>query len=349
MAAALTERERSDAVLFSISEGLAVLDAQGRVVRINPAICQMLQLTTGDADLPCDPAEIGAVAQLLNPSKGEIVGPYEMEIEIGHRRATVRANVSPVESPAGGRVLVVRDTTQERQAAEARSLFISQVAHELRTPLQHILSFLSLAGDTAEQDEELAHLLSHIEGETYHLARLVDDLTELSRLEAGRFAVHLERVRMDVWVRQATARLAPRAQMREHLLLLDELPEPVWCLTDPLRVEQVLTNLVENALKYVPTASTVRVRLECAPDSAIVRVIDQGPGIAPEELDSIFGAFYQIDKQASLRSGMGLGLYISREIVRALHGDIWVESQVGLGSAFSFRLPRLPGPAESSA
>ena len=159
MAAALTERERSDAVLFSISEGLAVLDAGGRVVRINPAICEMLQLAATDDDLPCDPAEIGVIAQLLNPSRGEIVGPYEMEIEIGRRRATLRASVSPVESPDGGRVLVVRETTQERQAAEARALFISQVAHELRTPLQHILSFLSLAEDTTDQYDELAHLL----------------------------------------------------------------------------------------------------------------------------------------------------------------------------------------------
>ncbi len=168
---------------------------------------------------------------------------------------------------------------------------------------------------------------------------------ELSRLETGRFTVRPEPVRLDTWIEQVTARLVPRARQWNQTLVLESDAEAIWCHTDPLRVEQVLTNLVENACKYVPAASTVRVRLESSADTAIVRVIDEGPGIPTEQLNSIFAAFYQIDGQTNVKGGMGLGLYISREIMRALRGDIWVDSQIGVGSVFSFRLPRSPKPA----
>jgi PAS domain-containing protein len=117
---ALAERERSEAVLSSISEGLAVLDGEGRVVRVNPALCDIFWLNPQNVALPCAPEQFSAIAQLLNPSGAEIIGPYEMEMEIGGRAITVRATVSPIQSPSGGQVVVVRETTHERAAAQAR-------------------------------------------------------------------------------------------------------------------------------------------------------------------------------------------------------------------------------------
>jgi signal transduction histidine kinase len=339
----VTERERSDAIIESISEGLIILDGERRIVRVNVAMCHMLGLATADLDLPCDIRDASMLEVLLDPSGGTVVGPYEVEMALPNGgRATLRVMASPLLAPARGEVYVVRDTTAERTAAEARSLFISQMSHELRTPLQHILGFVSLINDVGDlTGSDYRRFLNHIEDETYHLARLVDDLVELSRIETGRFSIYMERVQLGDLVGQIANRLIPRAHIRGLALEVTPVEHAIWCLTDPLRVEQVLTNLVENACKFAPADSTVRITVEHDDNDVVVRVQDSGPGIAEEKLSYIFAAFYQVD--AGIRNaGMGLGLYISQEIIRALGGDIWAESELGIGSTFSFRLPRLP-------
>ncbi|HHX64231.1 MAG TPA: GAF domain-containing protein [Chloroflexi bacterium] len=342
MVEAITERERSDAIIESISEGLVILNSERRIVRVNAALCRMLGITADDLSLPREIGESKLFQLLLDPSAGTIVGPYEVELPLPNGGiATFRVTASGLKPPGSGEVYVVQDATADRMTAEARSLFISQMSHELRTPLQHILGFISLITDVGDlAGSDYRRFLSHIEDETHHLARLVDDLVELSRIETGRFSIYMERVRLDDLVVQITNRLASRAHLKGLKLKTTPSPEPIWCLTDPLRVEQVLTNLVENACKYAPSNSTVRIALTCDSADATVQVHDNGPGIPREKMPHIFAAFYQVDR-GTRSPGMGLGLYISQEIIRALGGDIWAESKEGVGSIFSFRLPRL--------
>ena len=256
-------------------------------------------------------------------------------------RITLHVSRSPLQSPSMGRVVVIRDVSLERDAAEKRAFFMSQVSHELRAPLQRILSFVSLVTDIDDlPPEDVDRYLRHVEDETYQMALLVDDLVALSRIETGRFSVHLERIRIDRWVADAFSRFAPRALLRDHILELENVEGPTWVETDPMRVAQVLENLVGNAHKFVPAGGRIRIGVACDDTSLTINVSDTGPGMPHDKLARIFDAFYQTHRGAQHRRGMGLGLYISREIVHSLGGEIWAESELGVGSTFAFRLPR---------
>lgn len=345
---AVIQRERSDAIVESISDGLAILDSAGCIVRINPALLHMLELSSQDIELPHKPGALcPRLCALLEFPSSEPT-PYEVELDLpSGTRVILRVTRSPLRPPASGTVLAVRDITPERTAAEAQALFISQVSHELRTPLQHILSFVSLINDIDDlSPADHQRFLGHIEYETYHLARLVDDLVQLSRIKTGRFAIYTERVCIDELVSGIISRLEPRAQIAELSLSLDNLSEPTWIIADPLRFEQVLVNLVENAFKYVPQGGHVQVSVARTEIDVTVQVSDTGPGIAPEVLPLIFDSFYQVESGGQ-STGLGLGLYISKQIIEALDGEIWAESQVGEGSTFSFRLPRVPPDASA--
>lgn len=344
---ALAERERSDAIVESISDGLIILDSRGYITRINPALRKMLELSDEELYLPCDPNEGSCPARLrglLTPPLGASAGPYERMVETpSGGRVFLRIVRSPLQPPASGEVLVAHDVSAEREAAEMRALFISQVSHELRTPLQHILSFVGLLSEVDDlSPESRARFFSHIQDEVEHLARLVDDLGTLSRLEGGRFSVQAEPLRMDGLVADTVNKLASRAQLLGLSLSLSYAEEPLWVLADPLRLRQVLMNLIENAFKFVPSGGCVQVSVEGVGEEVLVSVADTGPGIPPEALPHVFECFYQVPSRGGQRgSGMGLGLYISREIIKALGGEIWVESELGQGSVFRFRLPRL--------
>jgi signal transduction histidine kinase len=343
---AVAERQRSDAIIESISDGLIILDGERRIVRVNPALRRMLELSDGELHLPCSldsaadcPARLGA---LLAQGKEGSDGPAEKQLPLpSGARVSLKVVSSPLATPAAGEVIVVHDVTAERQAAEARALFTSQVSHELRTPLQHIMGFIGLISDIDDLPREnRLRFFGHIQDEINNLSRLVDDLGELSRIETGRFSVRLEPVQLDELVADAVSKITPRAQILKLSLTLGALPENVLINTDPLRLRQVLCNLVENALKYVPAGGSIRVSLEATEREVEVSVADTGPGIAPELLARVFDRFYQVNADGRRTGGMGLGLYISREIISALGGSIWAESQVGVGSTFRFRLPR---------
>lgn len=292
---AVMERGRSDAIIESIADGLVFLDGLGRIARINPASRRMLELVPGELDLPCEyggesscPARLRT---LLDPASGEVVGPYVVELDLpSGAKATLRVNPCPLHAPGTGQVRVIHDVSPERAEKEARALFISQIAHELRTPLQHIMGFAGLLGDCGDlPPENYRRFLEHIQEETKHLARLVDDLVELSRIETGRFSVEMERVRVDELVENCISKLARRARLRDLSLSLEDAQHPLWVLADPLRLEQVLTNLVENAFKFVPPGGSIRVSVGYADEDAIVTVTDTGPGI-PQRLCPTFSS-----------------------------------------------------------
>ncbi|MEA3407204.1 MAG: GAF domain-containing sensor histidine kinase [Chloroflexota bacterium] len=341
------QRRRSDTIIESMADGLFIIEG-GSVTRANAALSGLLGCSPEAFSSPFVLGEgEGPLRDLLDPAAC-IVGPYEVELRpSAEEKRTLEITPSELKAPAEGTVFLVRDVTRERTAAEKRGLFISQVSHELRTPLQHILSFVSLLldmEDAERAEEELHRFLTHIESETYRLTRLMDDLLELSRIETGRFSVYMERVRVDQLVSDVLNRFALRAELSDVSFAFDDTEAPTWALTDPLRLEQVVVNLISNACKFAPPGSCIRVGLQHQGADMILYVKDRGPGIAPEEQAHVFEPFYRAESETS-RPGMGLGLYISRRILEALGGEIWLESRVGEGSCFYVRLPRVEQPA----
>lgn len=340
---AVTERERSEAIIEGMTNGLVILDGTGQITRVNPALCQLLELPAEALDLPCAVAETNCAAlrDVVNMS-GEVLGAYVVEVDLpSGSRATLHVTPSALNAPASGEIRIVHDVTLEREEAQARSLFISKVSHDLRAPLQHILSFASIIRDLDDLPrEDYMRFVGYIQDETDHMGRLVSDLVELAKIETGRFSVYLEDVQLDAQVRSMVERLAPRAEARGIELVFEDHAGPTLLLSDSLRLDQVLGNLIENAIKFVPSGGKITAKLHRDTRHATVYVTDTGPGIAPEALPFVFDSFYQVTRRDTQRKkGMGLGLFISQEIIRGLGGRIWVESVVGEGTSFAFELP----------
>mgnify|MGYP000870750865 FL=1 len=334
-----------DAIIESIADGVIVLDSNGRIVRVNAALYNILEISSDEIPIPCDCRDSSFPMRLQNivgVFKGYVVGEYETLVSLpSGNRSVFRVIPLQINTPNGVSAYIVRNVTDEHESQRIRSLFLSQVAHELRAPLQHILGFSSLISDLDDLErQDYVRFVEHIQSETEHLTRLVNDLVEFSRMETGRFSVYLEPVRLDELIADIVNKLGSRARVLELTLSAQEINEPLWITSDSLRLEQVLSNLVENAFKFVSPGGRIHISLDRDQAHIAIHVSDTGSGIPPEELTAVFDSYHQVRQGNKRRNvGLGLGLYISRQIVQALGGDIWVESQLGVGSTFSFTLP----------
>jgi two-component system phosphate regulon sensor histidine kinase PhoR len=248
-------------------------------------------------------------------------------------------------------VAVVRDVTDLRRSERLRRELVANVSHELRTPLTSIKGFVETLLAGALRDEQNSRrFLEIIEAETNRLTKLVDDLLELSRLESKGVTFRMQPVDLGQLCRAVVDRQQPRAE-RSGVQLDCSAQSGVVVVADPDRVEQVLTNLVDNALKFTPEGGHIRVRVEVRGAEAWVCVEDTGRGIPPDDLPHVFERFYRADRSRTRTSGgSGLGLAIAKHLVEMQGGRIWAESTPGQGSVFSFAFPlsgqALPGPAE---
>jgi signal transduction histidine kinase len=245
---------------------------------------------------------------------------------------------------------------QLREVDRLKSRFLSMASHELKTPLTSIsgLSQVLLRrmrrrleqgppNDEEWGDEQRGHLerLELLNSQTARLGRLIDELLDVSRIESGKLDFHWAPVDLAVLVQEVAARLQHTTTSHPIHVELDSVTRPV--VADRDHLEQVLDNLVANAIKFSPDGGTIRVALRSAPEGVVLSVSDAGVGIPPEQLEAIFGLFYQAEDPVSRRTGgMGLGLYISKEIVTRHGGRIWAESIPNEGSTFNVALPSAP-------
>jgi signal transduction histidine kinase len=271
-------------------------------------------------------------------SPAAAIGPETLPLELPEREVWLSiAAVAFVE----GTVYAFRDLTADRALEELRSDFVATVSHELRTPVAAIYgAALTIQRDDLPLDEtQRANLLSIISTESDRLARTVNDILWASRLDT-------ERVRLEVGThdpRELARMVFDAAQVHapENVRLRftsEEGLPPI--LGDPDKVRQVLTNFVDNAVKYSPDGGTVELELSRHNHGVLFSVSDQGLGIPSSDQRRIFDKFYRVDPNLTRGvGGTGLGLYISRELVRRMNGTIWVDSRQGEGSRFSFELP----------
>jgi len=242
--------------------------------------------------------------------------------------------------------MLMDEVTELRRLQRMRSEFIDNLSHELRTPITTIrLLTETLTQDVARPDVEVParvrERIEKIDVETDHLAQMVNELLDLSRIEGGAAELHFDNVRIGELITAALERLRTFAD-RQLVGLEADLPEdglpPVW--GDEERLGQVLVNLLHNAVKFSPQSSVVTVSAEVLDGQVAVRVRDQGAGIADSDLDRIFERFYKVDKARQRgHGGTGLGLAIARHVVEGHGGRIWAESDEGRGSVFTFTVP----------
>jgi K+-sensing histidine kinase KdpD len=227
-----------------------------------------------------------------------------------------------------------------RELDQLRKDFVSTVTHELRTPLTGILGFTETLLNFWDRlsPERQKDMVYKIQSSTARLNRLVHDLLVVSRVEAGSLSLALNPVDLAAQVQQAVVEVT--AKYREHNIVVAPQEEPLVLFADAHRVQQILVNLIDNAVKYSPEHSPIAVSWRRDAGSAVVSVCDQGPGIPQESRHLLFTRFGKIAQVARAgHVGTGLGLYISRQLVEAMGGEIWVETVMGKGSVFLFRLP----------
>ncbi|CAN5833534.1 ATP-binding protein [soil metagenome] len=278
---------------------------------------------------------------------------------LDHLRTTMREGASstvPIEYVRSGRsieataipvmsdgetlgIVVLRDVTELRRLELVRREFVANVSHELRTPLASIRALADTLESGALEDPDVSlDFVQRIVMEVDRLTILVDELLDLARLESGRIALRRQVTAPSDLIVSGVERLKPQIQ-RAGLLLAIEIPDGLpMVLSDRARIEQVLLNLVHNAIKFTPAGGAIKVSADQSGSHVRVHVNDTGQGIPAAELPRVFERFYKTDR--SRRSeGTGLGLAISKHIIQAHHGEIWVASEHGRGSTFSFSLP----------
>jgi signal transduction histidine kinase/FixJ family two-component response regulator len=234
-----------------------------------------------------------------------------------------------------------------QQLDRLKSEFVSNVSHELRAPLHTIGGFVQLLldGKVADQATQ-TECLETVYRQTQHLTRLIDDLLDVSRIEAGHMQLNKAPTQMHDVIKEVVKELQPLA-IQKHVSLTDQTTENLpLVLGDAQRLGQVVRNLVHNAIKFTPENGRITVSSTSSADQIVIAVEDNGTGIPAEAMSHLFERFYQVDGSSTRRvGGTGLGLYISRQLVTAHGGSIWVDSEPGVGSTFRFSVPCDKGPS----
>ena len=350
-----TSEARKTALLESIAEGVITTDAEGLITSINPAMerlsgwrqADVVGRTYSDAFPAFDasgeplPEEERILARALLDKAIATSRGFDMFFRIRDgRRIPVSTTAAPIFGDDGhsvGAVEVVRDVSSEREVDQLKSSLVSTVSHELRTPLTMIQGFseLLLTRDLAEERSREA--LKQINASAERLTRLIEDLLSVSRIESGRLVARTEPERLDEVIDDVVASFDER---EDRPLVLDVDPHLPEVMADRDKLVQVLTNLVSNALKYSEPPSEVRITAGKVDSTVQVAVTDHGIGLTEEEQAQLFSKFFRADRdEVRDAGGTGLGLYIAKSLVEMQDGQLWVTSELGHGSTFSFSLP----------
>ena len=340
------ERNRLDAILRGMGEGLMVTDASGAIAMVNPAFCNLFDthdLIVGKSliDISRHPALHEAYREVIR-TKREL--QEEISIRLPGEKTILTHWVPLLEgSELHGVVAVFHDISDIKRLENIRKDFVANVSHELRTPVTVIKGYAEtlLAGLIADDPERARRFVAIISNHADRLAELISDLLTLSELESGEFTLQLRRVSLEGTIRRACTLLEGKAAAKSIGITLPTPGEAAEVLADQGRLEQVLINLLDNAIKYTPPGGHITIATAAEGEFVKVMVSDTGPGIPPQSLTRIFERFYRVDAGRSREEGgTGLGLSIVKHIVHLHGGTVRVESTPGRGSAFSFTVKK---------
>jgi PAS domain S-box-containing protein len=350
------EKRRLDAILEYSADGVLILDSAHRIVVFNRALSKLTRWPAAEA-LGKQHDEVIRWAHLETDADFEsaVAGgwplpsatPLYVEGDLRRREGgviSVGITYAPLFDQDGRLVNIiadVRDVTRFREAEEVKSVFISVISHELKTPVALIKGYADtlMRRDACWDQETMQESLSVIVEEADRLNHLIDDLLDVSRLEAGALSLEMDCVALDRLAERVAERF--RTQTDRHEIVVHFPPDFPNVEGDLGRLEQVLHNLVSNAIKYFPDQGVLEISGRASSREVVVTVSDEGIGIPYKEQSRIFERFFRgAEERHQGTPGVGLGLYLVKAIVKAHGGRVWVESQPGEGSAFSFTIPR---------
>jgi two-component system phosphate regulon sensor histidine kinase PhoR len=349
--AADEERRLLDTVLSGMREGLLAIGADGRVILANASLRRDLGL--GEADLKGRPL----VEVLRDPEAGEafartLDGRVESRVGLTVRfpaERTFELLVAPLDAPDGrplGAMGIFLDVTRLQALERLRREFIADVSHEMRTPLASLKAAVeNLEGAAGAEEADRSRFLAVVRRNAERMGALLDDLTDLSLIETGAITLHVELVGVREAVGDVLAALSGRATSR-RIDLSVEAPAELKVSADRRRLDQILVNVVDNAIKFNRPGGGVRIRAWADPaGGALVAVEDTGPGIQPPELEKVFQRFYRRDPSRSREAGgTGLGLAIVKHLMRLHGGSVHAENRAEGGARIVLRFPRPDQP-----
>ena len=347
-----SERQRLDSVLRHMSDGVIATDRRGRIVIMNTAALDILNLKSekviGIPLLEILPLEEHVTFRELLETQQERL----IHLEEDGEDSMIQCEFSVIQRESGfisGLVCVLTDVTEQQKIDRERRNFVSNVSHELRTPLTSIKSYTEALVDGAWENKEIAPgFLKVIETETDRMMRMITDLLNLSRMDQNRLGLEKEFINMNELVVHIVNRFEMVLQSepyreKNYRILTDITQRDLWVELDQDKITQVLDNIINNAIKYSPDGGRIIVRLMETHTDIIVSVSDEGLGIARKDIPHLFDRFYRVDKARSrAMGGSGLGLAIAQEVVQLHGGKIWVNSIENKGSTFFVSLPYIP-------
>ncbi len=348
------EKRYLEAVLNGIGEGVLVADEQGRLLMINQALRQLLSLpANARAQIPLEIVRhVGLEEAIKKTVQDGQKRSFEFTPPLSQR--TFRVNVvgfslSLIGEQEGrgqvkGAIATFHDISRLQELERIRQDFVANVSHELRTPLATIKGYVETLLEGALRENVAEQFIQVIKKHTDRLIKIVEDLLTLSRIESKEFQMQVERINLADLIEEVLGLIRAVADKKRISLNTQDIHPALWVFADSHYLELVFLNLLDNAIKYSPEGSTVKIKtLALDEEYAQITIQDTGIGIPREDLPRIFERFYRVEKGRSKEyEGTGLGLSIVKHIIQALQGKVWAESELGKGSTFHFILPRKP-------
>ncbi|WP_249871898.1 ATP-binding protein [Oceanobacillus saliphilus] len=339
------EKEQLSSIVSSMADGVLTLNRNGDVLVINPPAQKYIDAWHFENDVSLkEPRKLPSEVQ--EALKEVIDGEQAVLREIGLQGRNYVMLMTPLydQTYVRGAVAVIRDMTEERRLDKLRKDFIANVSHELRTPISMLQGYSeAIVDDIADTKEAKNELAQIIHEESLRMGRLVNELLDLARMEAGQIKLNLETLEIESYAKRIVNKFKGLASDNNIELTLEVNNDYSNAILDPDRIEQVFTNLIDNALRHTTEGDTVQVSIVNNFSGMYVEVKDSGSGIPEEDLPFIFERFYKADKSRvrnKEKKGTGLGLAIAKNIIDAHKGTIQVKSKLKQGTTFSFELPQ---------
>ncbi|MGD9779660.1 PAS domain-containing sensor histidine kinase, partial [Methanomethylovorans sp.] len=359
----LIRNEKKYRSLFEQSnDAVFIIRSDGRIIDINKRACMMMGYTK-------DQLQNMSFFDLLIPSEKEKIDEYLAQFTAngsihGETKAItskdvcidVEINATVLEDHDDTVQVLARDITDRKLAEEnllqakiaaetssrTKSEFLANMSHELRTPLNSIIGFSDalMEGYFGELDPKQTRYIQNISNSGKHLLNLINDILDISKVEAGKMKLFPESTNIDSLLDEMVSLVQPLAAKKEIIINVSRDPELQTMFADKAKIKQVLYNLLGNAIKFTHRGGRVIIRTNINGNMAQISVIDTGIGISPQDMNRLFRPFTQLDSSVARRyEGTGLGLALVKELIELHGGHIWVESEVGKGSNFTFEIP----------
>ena len=332
------ERNKLDTLFLHMSDGVVAYDGSGKLIHCNPAACELLGRTADECVYSELFESICPFSHVITMQRSDYV---EGELTVGER--SVELYFAPFsDEESGGVLIVLHDVTEHRKTEERRKEFVANVSHELRTPLTNVRSYAETireAGDDLSRETE-NDFLDVVISETDRMTHIVQDLLTLSRLDSGRSEMNMARFPFSAAIDSVLRSTELEARRHKHELTHDYTENLPLIMGDRGRIEQVMLNVLSNAVKYTPDGGHIRVTAGSEGETVWMEVADDGIGIPEADRSRLFERFYRVDKARSRESGgTGLGLSIATEIVQRHHGSLTLVDRPGPGTTVRLELP----------